>query len=91
MKTATICIGNSDNKLTQAEWAEFFNSVKWQISRSADSIFFSGCSNPDSIYQNACWVFSITTMDTLRLVLKSIKQKYKQDSIALVVGETEFI
>jgi hypothetical protein len=93
METATVCIGNTDNKLTQQEWSDFCGSVSADVGMFATEVFFKGFSNPDSMYQNACWVFSIlpNRISGLQANLKHVRSVYKQDSVAFVIGSTEFI
>lgn len=93
MKTVTIQIGNSDNKLSQKEWSSFVACVYDLLRLSAWEIHFAGTSNPTAPWQNACWVFDIDEEDFfgLKQELRSIAHQYNQDSIAWTVGETEFI
>ena len=91
-KTATIQIGNTDNKLTQQEWSQFVEEMNKDISML--EIHFSGFSLPDKPWQNACWVFcaSEVIIDTLRkTILPSLCKEFKHESIALTVGDTEFV
>lgn len=91
--TIVIQIGNSDDKLTQKEWSEFCNQTRWEIERFAKTIHFSGFSLPSDPWQNACFVFELKddVLKHLSINLKTIRQKYGQDSIALTEGSTIFI
>jgi len=92
MKTAIIQIGNSDDKLTQKEWSEFCSELHHSI--SGNQIHFHGFSSGHESWQNGCWVFSTTeiAIEALRKhVLPSLCKEFKQDSIALTIGDTEFI
>lgn len=40
MKTATIQIGNSDDKLTQSEWSDFVSAIKDAVQRFSERIHF---------------------------------------------------
>ena len=102
MKTITLQIGNTDNKLTQQEWSRFVNSVDNYLNVSMQhyiKIHFSGGSNNSSPYQNFCWVFEKTNDEIEDYVLDTIKkqisnyakEEYKQDSIAWTEGVTEFV
>lgn len=88
---ATICIGNSDDKLTQLEWARFQRSVQAEMELRYP-IRFAGTSLPNVTWQNACWVVEVGD-DALHLkaVLAVLARDFKQDSIALMLGEPEFI
>jgi hypothetical protein len=93
MKTITIQIGNSDNKLTQNDWAHYVESAKLSIESHANEVHFFG--GPPNWYpwQNVAWVIAIKDEEipTLKQSLAYVRHSYKQDSIALLIGETEFI
>lgn len=92
MLTATVCIGNSDDKLTQERWAGFIEDTGRFIS-ARFGVHFSGFSNPQSRWQNACWVFEIREDDVAYLenVLKALCANYYQDSIALTLGKSKLV
>jgi len=93
MKTATIQIGNSDNKLTQQEWSQFVDLVN-SLAKHCMEIHFSGGSSFDKPWQNACWVGVIKTSENQQMLherLIETKERFKQDFIALTIGETEFV
>lgn len=93
MKTITIQIGNSDDKLTQKEWARFTYNVKEAVACAASEIHYSGASPGDCAWQNYCIVFSVhpEREESLREELKNQREAHKQDSLAWTEGETEFI
>ncbi len=94
MDTAVISIGNSDDKLTQAKWSAFVSDVSWIISRYALHPHFAGLSVGSSPWQNASWIVGLPEgfdIAQFKFELKRIADKYKQDSIALLVGDTEFV
>jgi len=99
---AYISIGNSDDKLTQAEWAEFFTEVDLLL--AGPECIIGGPvqvrhgvwhSLPDSPWQNACWCVEL--LDDAELIadlkgaLADHAQRFRQDSIAWAVADTEFI
>lgn len=90
-----ISIGNSDDKLTQAEWSTFYKRTDAEISTFAEEIHGRWISDPVSRYQNACWCIEINNsidMDDLRDVLAQIAVKFKQNSIAwAAVDHTDFL
>lgn len=93
MKTVTIQIGNSDNKLSQEEWSLFYEKTNKLIIESAKQIHFAAPSYGASPWQNACFVFEIMPVDMEPLwedIIK-LRAEYKQDSIAWTEGETEMI
>lgn len=93
MKTVTVCIGNSDNKLTQQEWSQFYDKVNSLVVCDCSEIYFVGCTNPSSQYQSATWVMKISDIGIgyLKAHLKYCRETFRQDSIAFIVGETEFV
>ncbi|MBK8467748.1 MAG: hypothetical protein IPL32_18190 [Chloracidobacterium sp.] len=92
-KTTVIQIGNTDDKLSQAMWARFFERVDSAIKSNATQIFFSGASYPTAEWQNAAWVFEIDEDASLRLYdeIKYLRQRFNQDSIAWTEGKTILI
>ncbi len=97
MKTITLQIGNTDNKLSQREWASFCNAVHRAITYHTvdviDSIHFSAPSVGWADWQNAAWVFSChdSEIDALKERITEIRKDYKQDSAAWTEGNTSFI
>lgn len=93
MKTICVQIGNSDNKLTQEEWARFTEQVNEDIRCRTWETHFNGSSDSRSQYQNACWVFEIEDeyVFALKQELRSTGHYFHQTSIAFMEGETEFI
>ncbi len=93
MKTVTIQIGNSDDKLTQCEWSEYVRAIQEQIEIYAYDQHFFGGSPTWFPWQNVAWCIEMrdSKIEYLKQVIKSIGKKYKQDSVAFTVGETEFI
>ena len=93
MKTVVVLIGNSDDKLSQARWSDFYMYVDSVINSYSRDVHFSGTSIPNHRWQNACFVgeVSINAIDDIRNYLKRLKDEFKQHSIAILVGDTEFI
>lgn len=92
MKTVTIQIGNTDNKLTQQEWADFVKEVRQAVAGHA-TVHFMGFSPSDAPWQNAAWVCVVPPIhdDVLKTTLARIAKAFRQDSIAWTEGATEFI
>lgn len=88
-----IQIGNSDDKLTQKEWSQYAGVVASLVEFYAREIHFSGASLPACEYQNACWIMDVwkRERDDIFDDLKKIAEEFKQDSIAVMVGQTEFL
>lgn len=93
MTTVTIQIGNSDNKLTQGEWAHFCEYIRGAISQNVYRIYFQGGSDWDAPWQNACWVCEVSPdqVEKLKQELTRWRTAFKQDSVAITFGETEFV
>lgn len=93
MQTVIVQIGNSDNKLTQEKWSKFFIETEEYVKQYAAMVHFSGHSLPDSMYQNAAFIFEINLEE--KLMLRSKLEKLcawnNQDSIAWTEGSTTFI
>jgi hypothetical protein len=95
--TAYISIGNSDDKLSQREWAAFIQQVNGLVQR-VESIYGGKthgvwASLPYSEYQNACWCIEIEpeVAKTLKLTLARYAAMFRQDSIAWAEAVTHFI
>lgn len=100
MDTATICIGNSDDKLTQHEWSEYVKSVDMFVDKWRFNVYFRGFPESAARWQNACWVLDARDLvgepagmavQILRQDLAIIAKRYKQDSIALILGDSEMV
>ncbi len=93
MKTVSLLIGNSDNKLSQKEWSDFHEAVEHAVAHYEDGRQFTGCSEGCSPWQNACWVFTIdeSKLSKLTFDLEGIRKLWKQDSVAIISGDTQFI
>ena len=86
-------IGNSDNKLTQIDWTRFCRDITWIVENHGAGIRFSAPSIGWLAYQNACWVFEIREeeLEEVKSLVRIARKQYLQDSVAIIVGETEFI
>lgn len=94
-ETVYISIGNSDDKLTQREWAEFVGVVE----EALDDVYIkkhgSWFSRPDASWQNACWCIELEAVaglkDSLQTELEQIAREFRQDSIAWAEAITTFL
>jgi hypothetical protein len=93
VKTATIQIGNSDGKLDQREWSGFASQAGSIINSWGSTTHFAGAAPATSRWQNACWVIEIPDEDVegLKGSLANLAKVWRQDSIALTLGETEMV
>lgn len=94
-KTIYISIGNSDDKLTQAEWSAYNLRVALHLADYATTVHGQWNSPSASPWQNACWCIEIPddyTMAKLRHLLSIAAEEFRQDSIAWAeVSHTDFI
>ena len=93
MITVYISIGNSDDNLTQADWAQFIHRVRAEVHEAASAIHGQWYSAPDAGFQNACFCIEIDQpqIGYLKAALQLACAEFGQDSIAWAVAETEFI
>ena len=82
--TVYASIGNSDDKLTQAEWCAFTLSFVNTIKLLAERILGEWYSAPKSPWQNACVGFIVSEQNApfLKSKLADLAPRYRQDSIA---------
>lgn len=93
MSTVYASIGNSDDKLAQAEWAEFHAEFARAVHRAAARVYGDWVSPCASPYQNACMGFEVdpAAVPDLQRDLRTLATRFRQDSIAWVDGETTFL
>ena len=94
MTIVNVAIGNSDDKLGQKGWSGYIIAVDRLVTEYSLNTHFKGFSGPDSQWQNASWTFEFWDalyIDDFKVRLSSIARYFKQESIALLVGETEFV
>lgn len=91
--TATIQVGNTDNRLTQSEWAHFIAYLKHAIEANCYCVHFYGGSEFDAPCQNVCWVVEVlpSQVELLRKAITDTRASWRQDSAAITFGTTEFI
>lgn len=99
-KTIYISIGNSDDKLTQADWSTFvqavddaIGSVTYYAGTARHGRWHSWAGDP---WQNACWCIEVSAdmaylLNGLRAELAELAKHYRQDSVAWAEATTEFI
>lgn len=88
-----IQIGNSDDKLSQAEWSRFIKQLRNVLIVARARLHGEWFSAADSPWQNANWCIDATSVDRkfLRETLIRLAQNFRQDSIAWTEGEVEFL
>jgi hypothetical protein len=80
-----LSIGNSDDKLTQREWSEFYVRIAAEVTSLASVIHGAWLSHPAVPWQNACWCLEFSSeadAKEAREMATEIRKEYKQDSIA---------
>lgn len=89
-----ISIGNSDDKLTQSEWATFHALVNGHIDEAAHIVHGRWTSDTADPWQNACWCIELLDAASethLRRQLALTASAFRQDSIAWAAAKTEFL
>jgi len=93
--TAYVSIGNSDGKLSHAEWAEFYSQARELLTEIGvtSQVFGAWHSFPASPYVNACWAVEIPAahVDAVKSALRALARRFRQDTIAFAVAETELL
>lgn len=82
-----IRIGNSDDSLSQSEWAQFIAEVREIISRFADDITMEAFSIPDAPWQHGGWAFMISADDfiPMRRAISGACGMFRQTSTVMNV------
>lgn len=91
MATLTVCIGNSDDKLPQATWSQFWAEVSESVHDHAGHLHGEFLTAPNAPWQSAAWVLECDSTDALCTRLSVLATAYGQDSIAVSVGETTLV
>jgi hypothetical protein len=104
MPTIYVCIGNSDDKLSQRKWSKYVDEVSTALlpnlgATGSPVAAIHGCwhSLPDAPWQNACWCVEVVehdetdTVEELQDWLREIAGKYGQDSVAWAEATTTFL
>ncbi len=88
-----LSIGNTDNRLTQAEWFAFVDEVRWLVAEFTDGVHFFGGPATWAKWQNVAWIFEMAEMDCAEFQAKlvRIREQYKQDSVFILTGEGKFV
>jgi hypothetical protein len=89
-----VSIGNSDDKLTQAEWSEFCTRTLGFLQGEASRVHAVWYSRPDAPFQNAAICFEVDLEqqeEPIKGVLRQLAAAYDQDSIAWAIAQTEFL
>lgn len=91
---ATIQIGNSDDKLSQVDWSKYIAEVRKTFNKyQGIETHFAGGSPYDAPWQNACFVVSVPEVYATEMIkaLTTIRKRFKQKSIAIVLGDVREI
>ena len=93
MKTVTIQIGNTDDKLTQTEWASFVLMMRTQILSHCKQVHFFGAPANWERWQNCAWIVECedSKLDALKAAVADARNVFRQDSAAWTQGETQFV
>lgn len=93
MPTITLQIGNSDDKLTQAEWHDYVEAVRTLLGDGPAQVHFFGAPPNWTPWQNAAWVFVLEcgAIPPMQQALVDIRTRFRQDGFAWTEGETAFL
>lgn len=93
MKTITLQVGNTDNKLTQQAWNTYVEAMRVLIGKHASAVHFFGAPPTYEPWQNVAWVFTGEgeRLAELRKSVVTLRQHYNQESVAWIEGSTELI
>lgn len=93
MKIMIVCIGNTDNKLTQQSWAAFVNEIQLTLRQYPHTLHFFGGPSTYAPYQNALWMFEIEEnyIKELKDKFKEVREIFGQDSVFTMVDNGEFV
>ena len=86
-------IGNSDNKLTQAQWANFCEEFRRVMVTPPITLHGVWFSLPNVPWQNMCIGIEVESnrVANLKEALKSLAYLFNQDSIAWLSGAGELL
>lgn len=93
----TICvfvtIGNTDNKLSQLDWAEFCGKTDEVVREHALQMWGEFYALSNAPWQNACWSFDIDIQDVeaAQADLRALAADFEQDSILWSKAENTFL
>lgn len=96
-KSAFIVIGNSDDKLSQSDWAKFqgdLDGVGERLEERGETVHGIWFSEAMSPYQNMCLCVTVqddSTVEWLTNELAEIAAHYDQDSIAIQIDYPTFV
>jgi hypothetical protein len=95
MQTVLISAGNSDDKMTQREWSAMCTELISIAHAFGVRYLGDWYSAPAAPYQNMCVAFDMSAaphaIDGLYVVLEPVREKYRQDAIAVLAGTTTFV
>jgi hypothetical protein len=90
-----VSIGNSDGKLSPADWSRFYNEVDLVVRGGASRVHGRWHSFPAEPFVNAAWCVEFPSDSVIGAVkdeLLLLAVKYQQDAITWdVADQTEFI
>lgn len=93
MRTIVIQIGNTDDKLTQAQWSAFVIAMREAILQHCQAVHFFGGSTNWERWQNCAWVIGCypPQVPELRAAVTDARKLFNQESAAWTEGNTIFV
>lgn len=93
MKTVTIQIGNTDDKLTQKMWHSYVGRMGYFIQQHAKETHFFGAPSNWEQWQNAAWIVTVEPhkLEAMKDAVRECRREFGQDSAAWTDGDTLFV
>ena len=89
-----VSVGNSHDRLTQAEWHDFHVAMRAEVVTYAAVIHGEWFSDPVAKWQNASWCLEFDSNQDMIVAKKNatrIRTEFRQESVAWATAATEFI
>lgn len=88
-----VSIGNTDNKLSQHEWAKFVRAVGEMLRGYETMRYFFGGSATYEPWQNVCWLCQVNDAQLVEIKanLTNLRELYGQESAYILWGVGELI
>ena len=83
-----LAIENSDNRLPPTEWHNFVQQMHSIMEMNTVKIHFFGES-----WQSTAWIAELEEgrLEGIQAAITKVRERYKQDSAMVMIGEARFI
>lgn len=88
-----ISVGNTDNKLSQAEWHDFTFELNVEINQTSAKVHFFGGPPNWFKWQNVAWILEVDAEDVVYLQKRTrqVREKFGQTSVFFMIGDGQLI